>query len=187
MNNIVAGIVLGSVLLAPTFSLSENFRQGSYLVAIPDDWRKFDTRPGAPFHTYYEASGTFLPAAFNDGPVIVTAWIMDAEGSALADARKLTIQGYTQNPNRVFESGFTHEEEKLKLKSGEDAYLINTRFYRKDKGLNQSRFDLLAFSNKKIGILYTISISYPDPTYQFEKKYQLKEKVKQLFASFEFR
>jgi len=176
------------VLFAPSFLYAEKFICGQYQVVVPDEWRKMDYGPSSPFDVFYVADGTFLPVMFNDGPVMVRAWIMSAEGTNLEEATDLTIQGYTQNPDRIFKKGFSHEKENLILKSGEDACIINTRFYRKEKGLNQSRFDLVAFPKGGIkGVVYTISIQYLDSTYEFEEKYELKKQVKRLFYSFRFR
>jgi hypothetical protein len=158
-----------------------------YHVDIPSGWRPVDMGPGAPFDQYYEASGTFLPVSFNGGPVIVNAWVMAAEGTDLDEAKRFIVEGYSQNPDRVFPKGFSHEEEKIKLKSGEDAYIINTRFFRTDKQLNQSRFDLIAFPKKGKGYTYTITVQYPDSSYEFENKYELKKHAKDFYSSFSFR
>ncbi len=186
MRRLVACISVGLALLMPLFSQGGEFRHDSYAVDIPDGWRRVNF-PGAPFHAWYEASGTVLPPEYNNGPVIVTAWIMNVDVSTLREAKEQAIRGYAANPERVFAKGYTHDEEALKLKSGEDAVLLSTRFYRKDKGLDQSRFDLVAFPKEGKGIVYTISIQYADPTYQFEKKHRLKDIVRQLYSSFVFR
>lgn len=183
------GLVVFLVLFTPCFFNAETFIYGPYKVDIPDDWQKADFGTGSPFDVYYIADGTFfLPVMFNNGPVMVRAWIMCAEGKNLDEAVELIIQGYTQNPERIFQNGFSHEKEKLKLKSAKEAYIVSTRFFRKVKGLNQSRFDLVAFpkSGQK-GVVYTISISYLDSTYEFEKKFDLKNHVRKLFSTFEFR
>mgnify|MGYP007025395596 FL=1 len=78
------------------------------------------------------------------------------------------ISGYFENPDRVFQKDKDYTEETLTLADNSEAVLLNTRFYRKSKGLNQSRFDLVTYSKKhKTAYMFTVSIQYVDETYAF--------------------
>ena len=136
----------------------------------------------------FEASGKFLPVKYNNAQVIVTIFIVKAEAGNLKEAKKTTAKGYRLNTDREFAKGFSHEEKTIKLKSGEKAYLVNTRFYQKGKGLNQSRYDLVAYSPKaKSAYLYTMTVQYSDAEYQFEKKYKLKAAAQNLYEWFQLK
>ena len=158
-----------------------------YRFSVPASWRQMDfgTRP----EQFFEASGTFLPVTHNKAPVIVTVWIDKIEEAGnLNEAKEEIVKHYRSTPDREFPEGFTHEEETITLQSGEKAYLLNTRFYRKSKGLHQSRYDLVMYSPKaKSAYLYTLSVQYYDAEYQFERQFKLKEMAKRLYESFQLK
>lgn len=163
-------------------------REGSgYRLSAPSAWRYDDNTP-YPLAEFIEASGRILPVAHSGAPVIVTIFLESFPAKSLEDGKADVIVGYRQNPDRVFPRGFTHEEAKLSLKGRQTAYLLNTRFYRKSKGLNQSRFDLVAFSPKSRRLfMYTLSVQYLDDTYALENSFQLKSIARRLFGYFELK
>jgi hypothetical protein len=84
-----------------------------------------------------------------------------------------------------FPENFSEGQQKIKLASGQDAYILNTRFFRKIKNLNQSRFDLVVYSDKaKQSYLITMSIQYSDPTYGFEEKFHLADFARKVYNYF---
>jgi hypothetical protein len=137
---------------------------------------------------YFEASGKILPPVYDGAPVIVTVFLDRFPATSLKDAKNEVIAGYGQNSDRAFPAGFTHEEEEFTLNSGQNAHLVNTRFYRKSKGLNQSRYDLVAFlKESQQAFMYTLSIQYRDDSYALEDTLQLKSIAYRLFGYFELK
>ncbi|MCK9562059.1 MAG: hypothetical protein M0R02_04990 [Bacteroidales bacterium] len=127
-------------------------------------------------------SGLALPATFNGAPVMVTIFFVKQDGKNLDDCKNKCLSGYRSNTDREFPKKFKDGQEKIKLTNGQDAYFLNTRFYRKSKGLNQSRFDLVVYSDKvKIGYIYTVSIQYSDNNYKFETDNNLTDFAKKLY------
>ena len=153
-----------------------------YVIKIPAEWRDKSTLTRGP-EKYFEGSGVGLPVTYNGGPVIVTAFMVKDEGSNLDECKESCLNGYRANPDRVFPLMYRDGEEKIELGSGTNAYILNTRFYRKSKELNQSRFDLVVYSEKaKAGYLYTLSVQYLDENYKFERDYKLLQFAKKLFS-----
>jgi hypothetical protein len=185
---IVSLVVLGqsapSSAPASTPPPMKAYETADYTFTVPEVFRKMEM--GKPFDYYFEASGTFLPITFNQKPVMVTVWVIKDNAASLEQLKEDTIKGYAENPDRVFPDGFKHELEKITLKSGQPAYLVNTRFFRKSKGLNQSRFDLCTFNNGHAYVI-TLSIQYDDPEYEFEAAHKLKGIAKGLFTLFVFK
>ena len=164
----------------------KTIKKDNYEVSAPKNWRELDM---SAYHlqVYFEASGLAYPLSYNNSPFIVILCIGDMKINSLEDARESVQNGYSQNTDRVFPEDFKYESESVKLISGEDAYIINTRFYRKSKGLNQSRFDLVAYSEKyKTSYMYTISIQYSDPSYEAEKTLGLKDFARKVYSYFKF-
>jgi hypothetical protein len=130
-----------------------------------------------------EASGLALPVSFNGSPVMVTIFFVKQDGKNLDDCKDKCLSGYRANPDREFPKKFKDGQEKIKLASGQEAYFLNTRFYRQSKDLNQSRFDLVVYSDKaQSGYIYTISIQYFDKDYNFETNHKLADFAKKLYS-----
>jgi hypothetical protein len=157
----------------------------NYSFYVPQKWRDMDMTMYKMLH-YYEASGLAFPLTYNgNNPVIVILTMVKMKQDNLEDIKKEISEGYSENPDRVFPDNFKFEIEEFTLGSSEKAYLINTRFYRKSKGLQQSRFDLAIYSGKaKLGYMFTISIQYSDETYHFENDFRLKDFSKKFYSYF---
>ncbi len=160
------------------------YEKSDYTFTVPEAFRNMEM--GKPFDFYFEASGTFLPISFNQHPVMVTLWVFKDNATSLDQLKDETIRGYADNPDREYQKRFSHEVEKITLKSGQPAYLVNTRFFRKSKRMNQSRFDLCTFNNGHAYVV-TLSIQYDDPSYEFESIRKLKGIAKGLFTLFVFK
>ncbi len=119
----------------------------NYELKVPYNWRQMPTGGQGP-EQMFEASGLALPAKFNGAPVMLTIFVVKQEGKNLDDCKDKCLSGYRENPGREFPEKFIDGQEKIKLAAGNDAYFLNTRFYRKSKELNQSRFDLVVYSDK---------------------------------------
>ncbi|KAA3438730.1 hypothetical protein [Rufibacter hautae] len=153
-----------------------------YEIKFPSKWRHIPTGGQGP-EQLIEASGQALPAVLNGSPVMVTIFFVKQEGRDLDDCKDKCLNGYRSNPDREFPKQFIDGQEKIKLAQGEEAYFLNTRFYRKSKGLNQSRFDLVVYSDRaKAGYIYTISIQYADHDYKFEDDNNLEDFAKRLYS-----
>ncbi len=154
----------------------------NYELKVPYAWRKMSAGGQGP-EQFFEASGLALPAAFNDSPVIVTIFFAKQDCKNLDECKDKCLSGYRDNPDREFPKKFKDGQEKTKLTKGQDAYFLNTRFYRKSKSLNQSRFDLVVFSDKvKAGYIYTVSVQYSDNEYKFETDNHLADFAKKLYS-----
>jgi hypothetical protein len=157
----------------------------NYEFEIPNKWeQRLMTGPDVP-EQMIEASGLAFPEMFNGSPVILTIFIVKQDSKNLDDCKERCLLGYRANPDREFPEKFKDRQEKITLPGGQDAYFLSTRFFRKSKGLNQSRFDLVVFSNKaKAGYLYTVSIQYADDDYKFETENKLPDFSKKLYSYF---
>lgn len=157
----------------------------NYSFYVPVKWRDLDMSMYGMLH-YYEASGLAFPLMHNgSNPVIVILSLVKTDEKSLEDVKSDIENGYSKNKDRVFKDNFYFESEEFNLASNHKAYLINTRFFRKSKDLEQSRFDLAVYSEKaNQGYMFTISIQYADETYQFEKDFKLKEFARKFFSYF---
>lgn len=154
----------------------------NYALKVPYKWRQMPTGGQGP-EQMFEASGLALPTMFNGSPVMLTIFVAKQDGKDLDACKDKCLGGYRENPDREFPKKFKDGVEKIKLAGGQEAYFLNTRFYRKSKGLNQSRFDLVVYSDKaKAGYIYTVSIQYADNDYKFETDNNLSDFAKKLYS-----
>src|SRR5438128_1101991 len=100
----------------------------NYEFKIPYKWRQMPTRGQGP-EQLFEASGLALQPSFNGSPVMVTIFFVKQDGKNLDECKDKCLNGYRVNPDREFPKKFKDGQEKITLASGQDANLLNTRFY----------------------------------------------------------
>jgi hypothetical protein len=191
--------LIGLLICLTTFSQTVNemwaetntISTETYEFQFPDSWRNFGEMMsgGNGPEQFFEASGKGLPVSYNGGPVKVSIFLVKLDNvKNLKDAKKSTVNGYFENPDRVFEKEKDFSEKTFKLSDGSEAIILNTRFYRTSKGLNQSRYDLITYSKKhKTAYMFTVSIQYIDNTYAFEKDNSLMDYVEKLYQNFKWK
>jgi hypothetical protein len=166
----------------------KNIAGEHYQLSVPEIFRQFPTQGRSNPEQFFEASGQALPITFNHGPLIVNVFLVREDCSSLEDCKRKCLKGYHANNDRVFPEGWQDSQEEFTLSSGEKAFLLHTRFYRPSKGLRQSRFDLVVYSDKaKIGYLYTLSVQHVDETYKVEVELNIPAFAKDLYRRFQLR
>ncbi len=160
-----------------------------YKFSVPSKWRELAIK-GFGFEHFFIADGQGFPITYNNNPLIVRVFlnIMPYKTSSLEEAKNIFMAQHKQNPDRIFAKNFKHLASKIKLKSGQPAYILSSRFYNKSKQLYQSRFDLLAYSTvNKTGYLYTISIQHTDKAYQIDERLNINQFAVKLYSYFELK
>jgi hypothetical protein len=192
-------VLIGLLMNLTVFSQAENdlwiktdtISTDMYEFQVPSAWRNFGKMMagGQDPEQLFEASGQGLPVSFNGGPVKVSIFLIKLDKKKnIEKAKESTIDGYFENPDRVFKTKREYEEENYSLFDQSEAIILNTRFYRKSKGLNQSRYDLITYSQEhKTAYMFTVSIQYVDETYAFETENDLKEYAKKLYSTFKWK
>ncbi len=181
----VVALAATTVIGAEVFIHKETAR---YRFSVPADARDTGVRDFGP-RFIFEASGTVLPPLYNDGPLIVNIALLEPPATSLETAKEDALKTYSNYQDRVWEPDYRHTVKRVKLKSGQEAYYLATRFYRSSKGLYQNRYDLVSYSaGDSKGIVLSISIQHGDKTYAVEKALDFTGKlVDPLFNRFEFK
>jgi hypothetical protein len=159
-----------------------------YQLSVPENFRQLPPQGRSNPEQFFEASGHGLPITFNQGPLIVNVFLVREDCSSLEDCKHKCQRGYHANIDRVFPEGWQDTQEEFILSGGEKAFLLHTRFYRPSKGLRQSRFDLVVYSDKaKTSYTYTLSIQHVDDSYKVEAELKFPAFAKDLFRRFQLR
>lgn len=148
----------------------------------PSNWLKLGSL-GSIVEVAFDGTGRYFADSFNTAPLLVGAFLLNIPGSSLDEARDLTLQQYRTNADRVFEDDYRDSVLGYKLPGGKKGYLLHTRFLRRSNKLNQSRYDLVLFSdNLQKAYSVMLSVQYKDPGYTFETAYALHQLAYRLFS-----
>jgi hypothetical protein len=159
----------------------KTYESGAISFRVPENWLDLGAL-GSVVEVAFDASGLYFPETFNDRPVLVGVFLLNQRGRTLQEAKDSALKDYRTNPDRIFETNFVDTVYNYKLTTGGPGYVLHTRFLRKSNQLNQSRYDLILFSEKyKKAYSVMVSVQYADPTYAFENTNSLAVFAARLF------
>lgn len=192
---VIFGLLISLVAFSQTkkdmWTETDTISTELYEFQVPISWRNYGEMMGGGKgpEQFFEASGKGLPISFNGGPVKVSVFLVKLDNvKNLKDAKKSTVNGYFENPDRIFEKKKNFSVQNFILSDNSEAIILNTRFYRTSKGLNQSRYDLISYSKKhKTAYMFTVSIQYIDKTYAFENDNNLVDYAKKLYETYRWK
>lgn len=183
--------IVGAAFLCPVPAAAQSDlavkETADYRFSVPSGWQEVNLRShGTDF--FFEASGVSFPAQYNGGPLGLSSAVMGYQAADLEEAKAFLIKGYSASPDREFEPGFTHDEERTSLKSGQPAYILSTRYYRKSKDNYHSRQDLIAYSDcTHKAYFFSIAIKHNDKTYHILEQLDFAGFAKSLYRTFELK
>ena len=160
----------------------KKYESTSISFKIPNNWLNLGGL-GSVVEVAFDASGLYFPDTFNDRPILVGLFLLNQRGGSLEETKDSALKDYRANGDRVFETNYLDSVYNFTLSTGEKGYILHTRFFRKSNQLNQSRYDLILFSEKfKKGYSVMVSVQYGDPTYSFERNNALDVFAARLFS-----
>jgi hypothetical protein len=166
------------------FNIRQEVATSDYVFYVPKQWKNIPQIDISSKDKKFDFTGVSLPTEFNHVPVTATLTLRKYECQKLSAAQDYIISELTSYPDRVTEPGCNYETDSVKILSGEKATLYSTRFLRRTKIFNYSRYDLIAYSKKrKAAYMFTVLIQYRDPTYAFEADNKLEQYVLNVFES----
>jgi hypothetical protein len=164
------------------FDKRQEVATSDYIFYVPGQWKKIQQIDASSKDRKFEFTGVGLPSEFNHIPVTATLTLRKYECPDVTRAEDYIVSEITSSPDRTTEPGCNYQTDTLKILSGEKAILLSTRFYRRTKITNYSRFDLIAYSKKrKAAYMFTIVFQYRDPTYAFEADNKLTQYALDVF------
>ena len=166
------------------FTKQKEVATSDYVFLVPAQWRNIPEIDISSKDKKYEFAGVGVPDEHNHFAVTATLNLRKYECNTINAAADYVISEITSYPDRVTQPGHNYETDSVKIKSGEEAILYSTRFFRHTKVSNYSRFDLIAYSKKrKAAYMFTITFQYRDPTYAFETDNKLRQYALRFFSN----
>jgi hypothetical protein len=154
---------------------------------VPSNWIKLGSL-GSVVDMAFDGTGMYFPEADSNGYILVGAMLLNQPGNSLEAAKTLALREYKTNTDRDFEAGYRDSVYEYNLPAGKKGFVLHTRFLRISKQLNQSRYDLILFSDalqKAFSVM--ITVQFTDPTYRFEEQYALQQFAARLFSYVELK
>ena len=159
-----------------------------YNVNIPEKWKKVTIADASGMDYKFDASGVGIPSVVNNSPIYCNFTIMRMAGKKLTQAIDQSLIEFTSFYDRVTEPGYNYDTATAILKTGEVGKVLHTRYYRRSKVSNFSRYYLFIY-DPKLNYTYILCLyfQYKDPNYEIERSARFSDYAQQVFAHFEFR
>jgi hypothetical protein len=155
-----------------------------YLFRVPEKWKNIPQIENSPLDEKFEFTTVGLPLTWNDAPLTAFLILRKLESDSIQQGENFIVGEFTGYTDRIQPAGETYEREPLTIASGEEATLIHSRFYRRSKVSNVTRYDLVAYSAKrKASYILTMSFQYKDPNYRVEADLNLKRYALRVFKT----
>jgi hypothetical protein len=162
--------------------------RNDYIFSIPEKWQRVDQTDQAYITEKFNFNTIALPVQVNDAPLTAYFTLRKVKCDDIAFAENYVVSEFTGYTDRTTAPGYNYDTDSINIKTGEKATVYSTRFYRRTKVSNYSRFDLVAYSAKhKYAYILTVTYQYKDPTYYCEGQYMFKDYALRVFRSLQLR
>ncbi len=159
-----------------------------YTFRVPEAWKKIPQVESMPIDEKFEFTSVGIPFKINDAPLTAYLILRKLPGDSIQTGETFIVSEFLGYPDRVTNAGENYQKEAITIASGETASLFHTRYYRRSKVSNFSRYDLVAYSEKrKASYMLTITYQYKDPTYMAEADYQFRQYAVRILKSLALR
>jgi hypothetical protein len=170
------------------WSTEQKVEDNKYILNLPESWRKLDIGDGLGFDSKFDFSGVGIPASIGGSPLYANFTISRIAGNKYAQAKDQVLNDFSVFYDRITEAGYNYDTATATIKSGQVGTVIHSRYYRRSKVSNYSKYYLIIYS-PKADETYTLTLNfqYKDPTYDIERSAHLKDYAMQVFGHFELR
>jgi hypothetical protein len=159
-----------------------------YIITIPDAWKKVTITEGTGVDYKFDFSGVGIPATVNSAPLYANFTIARIKGNNIQQASDQAVADFSGFYDRVTEPNYNYDTTTATIKSGETGKVIHTRYYRRSKVSNYSKFYYIIY-NAKADETYLLNFNfqYKDAMYDIERTGRFKDYTAEIFSHFEFR
>lgn len=159
-----------------------------YTFRVPEKWQKVPQVASMPIDEKFEFTSVGIPFTLNGSPLTAFLILRKLDCDSIQAGENFIIKEFTDYPDRICPVGESYEADSLFIASGEKATFIHTRYYRRSKVSNYSRYDLVAYSQKrKAAYMFTTTFQYKDPTYMAEADLRLRQYAVRVLKSLALR
>lgn len=180
------------VLIAQTdtsiFRNISTVQTNEYTFSVPEKWHNVPQIEASSRDQKFEFTDVALPHIVNNAPLTATFVLRRLECEHAGVAKNFITTEFSSYPDRIMPAGQDYLTDSVKIASGETAELITIHYYRRSKVSNFTRYDLIAYSEKrKAAYMLTVTYQYKDPTYAIEFNLKFKEYAVRVFRTLSLR
>lgn len=162
--------------------------RNDYIFSIPEKWQRVDQTDQAYITEKFNFTTIALPVQVNDAPLTAYFTLRKVKCDSITFGENYVVSEFTGYTDRTTAPGYNYDTDSIQIKTGERATVYSTRFYRRTKVSNYSRFDMVVYSEKhKCAYLLNITYQYKDPTYYCEGQFMFKDYALRVFRSLQLR
>lgn len=173
---------------SPIWNSIMKIEDNRYILNLPDAWKKVSIADGSGIDYKYDLSGAGIPPLVNGSAMYGFFTIARISGKKESQAMEQVLLDFTSFYDRVTEPGYNYDTATATIKSGQTGTVVHTRYYRRSKVSNYSKFYLIVYSAKTDDTyILTLNFQYKDPIYDIERTAHLRDYVNEIFEHFEFR
>jgi len=159
-----------------------------YILNLPDQWKKVAVTEGLGLDYKFDFTGVGIPANVGGAPLYAFFTISRIAGNKHSQAMDQVLTDFSVFYDRVTEPGYNYDTTTATIKSGQTGTMLHSRYYRRSKVSNYSKYYLIIYSAKvDETYILTLNFQYKEPSYDIERSAHFNEYAKEVFAHFEFR
>lgn len=173
---------------ADIWSAIQKVEANKYIVNLPDGFKRVSIPEGSGTDFKFDLSGVGLLPTVNGSPMYAFYTVSRLSGHKEAQAMEQSVLEFSSFYDRVTEPGYNFDTTTATIQTGQSGTLLHTRYYRRSKVSNYSRYFLIVYAAKTDETyILSLNFQYKDPSYDIERSAALTDYVKKVFAHFELR
>jgi len=155
---------------------------------IPQAWKEVKLTDNAESIFKFELTGIGIQGMFNSSPVTAFYTIQETQKNTVPEIIEEKLADFLVLIDKVQEPGYVYDSSSITIKSGEGATYVHTRYYRRNKASNYSRYMMIVQNPKtQKYFVATFWFQYKSPLYDIERALFFKEYAERAFSRFMFR
>jgi hypothetical protein len=159
-----------------------------YILNLPDQWKKIALTEGSAIDYKFDFTGIGIPAMTGGAPLYAFFTISQIAGDKHGQAMDQVMSDFSAFYDRVTEPGYNFDTSTAVIKTGQTGTLLHSRYYRRSKVSNYSKYYLIVYSTKSNAtFILSLGFQYKDPSYDIERSARLKDYALRIFDHFELR
>ncbi|MCW3127679.1 MAG: hypothetical protein JWO03_3337 [Bacteroidetes bacterium] len=166
----------------------QKIEDNKYIINIPDAWKKVTLAEGSGMDFKFDVTGVGIPPLVNGSAMYGFYTVSKVSGKKEAQAMEQNILEFSSFYDRVTEPGYNYDTTSGTIKSGQTGKILHTRYYRRSKVSNYTRYYMVLYAPKTDETyILALNFQYKDPLYDIERTSDLTGYAKEIFAHFELR
>lgn len=191
---VVSTLFTSSLLIADAqidttvWNSTRKVEDNRFVAEIPNDWKNVPLPSASDLSHKFEYTGIGIKTMHLESPVTAFLTIKKSALTEVAAIIEEELKDFNNFSDKVQEPNYKFDTATVKTKTDEAVNYLHTRFYRRSKASNYSRYyAIVQHPKSKEYYVLTFWYQYKDPTYDIERSNKFKEYALKTLSRFSFR